>query len=442
MIAKKRVALYIVSFIFLVITAVIVILIAQGYYFDFKNMKLKKQGMIVVRSIPKNSNVYLDNVFKKNKTPLNLPLFTGDYEIRVEKEKYLTWTKKLNVKTGLVAWADYVFLILKDRGIEAITSEGVKNYLISDDATKAAFTDLKNNVWIADIGKNEHKKLYSSEVNDKNITILDWSENKNSLFVLKENINGSINYKLLKDSGNITFEKLPKEIKKIKFIPGTSDRFIFLSDANLYLLNEFGFEIIESSVSDFSLNSKYTYFTKNNGIENEIWRMNPDFKDKKSLLKEKDKNIVLFPGEKNRLVYTAGDKRDLFFLGNNNTKQKIGSEVIDVKWSKSDKKIVYRTNQEIHIYVFESDNSEEPKSSITTRLSKKIEDIEWFYDFDHIIFLAGNEINFSDFDGENSITLTNSAGLGDFKTSKNGKSLIFSEEKNGLKNIKIMKLSE
>lgn len=442
MIVRKRLILYIIAFVLLVITAAIVIYTAQGYFFDFKTGKIKKQGIIVIRSIPKNANVYLDGKFKKNKTQYSIPLFPGAYEVKVKNEKYSTWTKRVNVESGVATMLDYVFLVLKNRTPEPVTTEGVKNLAISaKNPYEVAFVDMKNNVWIVDTKSNKHKKLYQSEEKDKEVQIKDWSANGKNLLISTVQEENLTTYKLLKESESKTLTNLPKDIKKIQFAQNSDTRFFFLADSYLYVLDESGSQIVENNTKEFAQNQNFIFFVKKTAEGNEIWQSSLDFKTKDKLQEEQNNKIALFPSKNKRLVYTVGQDNELFFL-EKNSKQKINTGVLDVKWAKDDKKITYRTPQEIYVYNFESDNPKEPKSIITTRLSKNIDEIAWFYDFKHVVFRTGKEINLIDYDGENMTTLTDSSSGESFVTTKLGKYLIYTEEKDGAKNIKIMKLTE
>lgn len=437
MISKKRLILYIIAFFFLVLTAGLVIFAANGYYFDFKEKKIKKHGMIVVRSIPKNVNVFLDNNFKKNKTPINISTLPGSYNLKIEKDGYVTWQKQISVDSGLATWVDYIFLIPKDKKITPITTEGIKSFQISHDESRVAFVDLKNNIWTANLNNNEQKKIYSSEIYEKEIEILDWSSNDKNLLIKTTEENNK-NYKLIKENETALFNNMP-EMEKIEFAENSDERFLGLSGSRLYAIGGQENPIIEEGVSTFAQSQNNLFFVKNNGQENDIFKASFDLKTKDKLQTEKNQKITLFPGKNQKLVYTTGTDNELFLLNDN--KEKIGSNVLDVSWAKDDKKINYKTPNEIHVYTLETDDPKEPKNRITTRLSVPIDKCIWFFDSKHIIFKSEKTISLIELDGENSTPLTDSAAqLNIFKTTKQGKTLIFAEEKDGIKNIKTIKL--
>ncbi len=440
MIVKRRIILYIVSFFLLVAVAIIAIFVANGYFFDFKTGKIKRQGMIVLRTVPKNVNVFVDEKFKKNKTPLDISLFPGTYTLKVEKDGFITWQKTANVEAGLVTWFDYVFLVPKDKKIDSVTTAGIKNFLISKDFSKVAFIDLKNNVWTADIATNRQKKLYSPKQETENVDILDLSSDGKNLLIATATKEEK-NYKLVSENEEATLNKLPGETTQIAFSLNANDRFYAVSDSNLYLITRGETAKLESGVLTLAQSPGNLYFVKTTGLKNEIWKASFDFKTKDKLGEESLGKVSLYPGE-NRLVYTVGEDKELFSL-ESGLKEKINSKVEDAWWSKDDKRLAYRTSKELYIYTFKSDDPRELKNMITTRLSTNIDKAYWFYDSKHLVFREDSKINLIDFDGTYSVTLTDKAApINSFITTKLGKSLIFAQEENGISNIKVLKLSD
>ena len=299
--------------------------------------------------------------------------------------------------------------------------------------------DLKNNVWSASLKNNEQKKIYTSEQANENVEIQEWSYNSKNLLLKISNGNDK-KYKLIINEKVYDLE-FPNNISKIEFIANSDNSVFILSDLNLYTVSQNSRTAKEEKILDFNQNQNHVFFIKNNSNEQEIWQSDFDFRVKDKLTTEKDKNIHLFPGEKERFAYTISSDNNLFNL-EKGEKQKISSNIKDVIWTKDDKQIVYRTDKEINVYTFESDNPDEPKNRITTRLSGIINDMIWFYDYKHILFRTDKEINFIEIDGDNPITLTDSAGPDKFTATKLGKSLIFIEQKDKFKNIKVMKLVE
>lgn len=437
MIVKRRIILYIVSFFLLLGVASFTILVSKGYIFDFKNRSFKKSGIILIRSIPKNVNIYLNNTFKKNKTPLNISVFPERYNIRIESPNHITWEKNVLVKSGVVTWLEYIFLIPKERPINSLTTEGIKSYKFSPNKTRVAFVDLKNNIWTANIKTNEHKKLYSS-INEQEVYILDWS--KNSKNILLHTIrDGHSYFKIISEDNTVELKSPPGSIMKAELRQDNSDYAYILANNNLYLTSQNEMIILQDNINTFSQNSDQIYYAKSINEKSEIWQASFNLERRDKLYTENFTTTTIFPSEKNRIAYIAGKDNELFYI-DNGKRNKVAEKVVNVEWTKDAKQFHYRTYSELSIYTFESNNPDEPEKRTTTRLSENITESHWFFDYKHIVFKCGDEINIIDYDGSNLVRIANNASTNIFETTRLGKNLIFAEEKDGIKNIKIMNL--
>lgn len=102
--------------IFLVATPILV-LFTQGYEIDWANHKLVKTGTLVVKTLPTKAIVLVDNIEASGTTPENVRfLLPGAYNVRIEKDGYQSWTKRLTIRPQLATWAnedrDFVTLFL------------------------------------------------------------------------------------------------------------------------------------------------------------------------------------------------------------------------------------------------------------------------------------------------------------------------------------------
>jgi len=341
----------------------------------------------------------------------------------------------------MVTWVEYVFLIPRDRKIDTVTTDGIKNFQISPDYSRVAFTDNKKDVWVANIKSNEQKKLYSHQENDQNVEVISFSQNNRNLLAKRTTSNGAV-YELITEADAKPIKSTGFDIKKIEFTYNTDDQFFAISDTKLYSLTKDEALIRENEINNFAQSSNSIFFVKSRDKKSEIWKAGFDFKTKNKLQVEESNKINIFPGKKEKIVYTTGPENALIYW-HDNQREKINSGVTDVQWTKDDKKIAYKTNGEIDAYTFQPENPKESKNQITTRLSNKIDQISWFFDSKHIVYKTGHEVILIENDGDNPVVLANSAAkLNVLTTTKIGKTLIFAVEENGLINIKVMKLSD
>jgi hypothetical protein len=90
------------------ISTPVIVLYALGYKFDLRSRQVLKTGTMVVYSEPNDANIYIDDKIQKSKTDATIRfLLPGDFNIKVSKPGYQSWTKRLNVRSSLVTWANY-----------------------------------------------------------------------------------------------------------------------------------------------------------------------------------------------------------------------------------------------------------------------------------------------------------------------------------------------
>ena len=91
-------SLFIAAFI---VTAPLVIIYTQGYRYNLKHQRLEPTGTLVLSTIPKGATISLNGQVIKFLTPKTLQaVLPGTYTIRLSKDSYKTWEKRLKVKAG------------------------------------------------------------------------------------------------------------------------------------------------------------------------------------------------------------------------------------------------------------------------------------------------------------------------------------------------------
>jgi len=67
---------------------------------------IKKEGTLIIKSNPSGATVYINND-KKGLTPLKISLSPGSYNLKIEKEDYLTYTDSIVLKENATIEKDY-----------------------------------------------------------------------------------------------------------------------------------------------------------------------------------------------------------------------------------------------------------------------------------------------------------------------------------------------
>lgn len=150
----KNPILVLVTTIVLILTvSVLLIFQAKGYKFDFKNRKIDKTGIIALSSTPTGAAVYLNGTLTSATNTTLSDLAPGEYRLKLDKEGYLPWEKKVVVEAGLVTPVD-VTLFPAAPELRPLTFSGVSNPLLSPDGVKVVYalkSGEKSGLWVMDL---------------------------------------------------------------------------------------------------------------------------------------------------------------------------------------------------------------------------------------------------------------------------------------------------
>lgn len=125
-------------------------MLAKGYTFSTKEKRIVGTGILTVSSEPDAASVYLDGhlTTATDATISSLPPQT--YQVKVVKEGFIPWERKVDVKEGLVTDLK-VTLFPSLPTIYPLTFNGVRNPVLSPDGSKLAFVvpaGKKAGVWV------------------------------------------------------------------------------------------------------------------------------------------------------------------------------------------------------------------------------------------------------------------------------------------------------
>lgn len=152
---KRAIATFLI-FITLLLTSVAAIAYNKGYRPSFtkKGPVVEATGLLVATSEPDGAQVFLNNQLKTaTNDTLNLP--EDDYQIKIAKDGYITWEKRLKIKNGVVTETQArLFPTAPD--LRAITSTGALSPTLSPDGIKLVYgiasgSAEKQGVWVADL---------------------------------------------------------------------------------------------------------------------------------------------------------------------------------------------------------------------------------------------------------------------------------------------------
>ncbi len=153
---KKPWIIPIAILIFILLITSLVILYGRGYRFGFDKGKIgiSGTGLLVATSVPDGAQVFI-NGHLTTATDNTINLSPGTYKVKIYKEGYFPWEKKLVIKTEIVTKADALLLPVAPK-LESITKYGVSNPVIDPTLTRIAYTTSsesikKNGIYVLDM---------------------------------------------------------------------------------------------------------------------------------------------------------------------------------------------------------------------------------------------------------------------------------------------------
>ncbi len=126
--------------ILLIVVTTAAVLFASGYRLTRENGKtfVEGTGVIVLTSKPDGARVYV-NGHLTTATDNTINLQPGSYDVKIEKDGYFSWNKKILVKQSEVSQAN-AFLFPNTPKLDPLTTTGATNATVDDTNTLIAYT--------------------------------------------------------------------------------------------------------------------------------------------------------------------------------------------------------------------------------------------------------------------------------------------------------------
>lgn len=218
---SKRFLITVATFIAIILAALGAILLAKGYTFSSEEKRIVGTGIITINSTPDAASVFIDGHLTTATDATISSLPPKEYMVRIVKEGFIAWEKKVTVREGLVTELE-VTLFPAIPTIYPLTFTGVKNPLLSPDGAKLAYIvpktvdqtiNKKAGIWVWSLQSNqpiafaraaEPHQIASTNLIDYSNARLRWSPDSKQIIATI----GSNNY-LLEEN---TFNSDPRDI--------------------------------------------------------------------------------------------------------------------------------------------------------------------------------------------------------------------------------------
>lgn len=343
--------------------AVAAILYATGYRIDLGGNGsgaikfIEGTGLLVATSRPDGSRVLVnDHLTTATNNTINLP--PGLYDIKIQKDGYVTWKKKIIIKKSLVSEAS-ALLIPSAPKLEAVTTIGVSNAVMDLSQTLLGYTVASS------------------------------SAQKNGIYFLDM---GSRPLIFLSDTGTQLVSDVTDSFSEaqLSFSPDAKQILARLPNGTYYLLDARDADQTPQDVTNTLL-----------GVERD-WADRARLRDKK-LIDSLPNNLVKLAQTyfSNMVPSPSGDKI-LYTASASGTLESVLKPTPPSLNSTPDERNIKKNN----IYVYDI---KEDKNYQTQSVGEDLESNKYFWHADsrHLIYAEGGRINIVEYDGENFTTVFN-----------------------------------
>ena len=388
---KTRKVLFLTFFFIFLSATPILAFYFQGYRFDFENKKITQTGGLFLTTIPKQTEVYLNEKFS-NKTDLLFGsvlienLLPKKYNIRIEKQGYSNWEKTLEIREKEVTEAKDIILFPKNPEFIPL-SEKIKDFWFSQDGKKMVWKEKTGGLW--DI------KLYDLSNQSKNHLLKEKDLSKKGADLI-----------------DLSFSDDGKEIYLETIIAEEPRNFVLKINGIPSLFEEIK---KSSSFEDIIISQKFnndTYYLDNLGY---LYKTDASFSTKEKITKasfplnqETKYELYIFPGF---IFLKEGNK---LYLLNPETEQfeNFSEQVKSLKISPNLKELAYFSEKEIRILFLKKTTTQPRRQSeediFLIRFSEKIEDLSWLTP-QHLILNIENKIKIIEIDNRDQMNIVDLA---------------------------------
>lgn len=205
---KKHLIIPIIILVCLVAGTALVVFFGRGYQLNFgaSGPLISGTGLLVATSSPDGAQVFV-NGHLTTATDNTINLAPGDYDVKIFKDGYFPWEKKITIKNETVSKADALLFPTAPK-LESITNTGVANPVLDPSRTKLVYevasqSALKNGVYVLDMTarpiltlQSASSQIVNNTVNLFSLANLAWSPDSSQMLATISNLSATTTYLL------------------------------------------------------------------------------------------------------------------------------------------------------------------------------------------------------------------------------------------------------
>jgi len=440
------------------IMAPILIFYASGYRIDIKREKVIKTGTLFMDGKDiKKANIYIND--KLYEEPFTEKIFIynllpGDYQIRLEKDGYYSWAKKISIYSNITTFAKDIVLFKKELPL-SIAEGQIIALTISPDSQKIVYLIDTDSFWeLYQYNPNTKENFFLARFSPGKRSSLDVTISNKKVLVNIDNKYSIYDIENQKSGPDLTeiIDFLPKNLKWDL----QSDNLLFAFYKNsIYSIDIFGkknekiLEIKNKIYPEFYIEGKDIFYIQQENEKNILYKYNQNFNTTKKILElTKSENYQFIKSSNNYLGLIDLDLEKLYLIKKVNTDSEIniiGSDPVKefsakaAIWDSNKKQLLIYNDFEIYIY-----NPNSGEESMINRYGQAIKKALWYPNLKYIALQFEDSVQIIDLEisnGTHAITeIIKNAQIIDFYLDKEGKNIYFGgivDKSGGLYKIKL-----
>lgn len=435
---KTRRLIFYIFLVLFVVLAFIIILYAQGYNFNWQKKSLVVTGAFYFKSHPKEADIYINEEHEGKTNKFIKRLAPKEYFVKISKTGYHDWQKVLEIESKLVTKAENILLTKTQPLINKIADYNVKDLFFSNDSKEAAFlTTPSPALHLITFTDNTDRQIYPASSTEKgegfvssipnlgDLSRILWSpDNKELLLSFSNNRYYVLDFRNQPKIKIIDLNNLIKVLSEYKiynvedllFHPQNPNKIYFYSGGSLYFVELNNSSPYKSLLSPPLISGILTYTIHNNEILY-IECFDGEYSPTKKFCESYRTNFEVSTFKKNFSIPTfelgqitiINDKiliiNNSLYLFEFQTQvlKKIVENVEEISFSENERKLLWRTKNEIGVIWLEGELQQPPRYQyeieIVVKGLEQINRAAWCSKTnEHIIFVVGDEIKITELD--------------------------------------------
>ncbi len=357
---RKQLSFSFLILLFLIAGTIFAVFYGRGYRLDFGqgSPKVSKTGLLVATSLPDGAQVFINGNLT-TATNNTLDLTPGEYDVKITKEGYFPWEKKMKVEKELVTKANALLYPTAPK-LESITTLGADRPVLDPSGSKIAYTVAsqsarRNGIYVYDMNARSVLSLQTAarQIADDTAALfstadISWSPDGESVIAT---ISGQVTYLLNANQLN----ESPRNVTAT--LPSVQAQFQADKD--------------EKAAAQIV------------GLKASLKRMIAENFD-----------IISWSPDDTRILYRASQSADLDL--------QIKPRLLGVDTLREVRSI---NEGSIYVYDIKEDRNtrilEEDLEKCNEDPSTCVPEVKWFPDSDHLMYVRDGQIHMVEFDGTN-----------------------------------------